>query len=114
MARRKRGNGEEEVGEWPGGEEGDEEVGVQAEVVPTPSDRPKEVTFITPQGVQTVSTEPTDLGDYEGEYKMLSNNETFGLKVMENDPQGRTHHLKNVDHYWAGTAEEFRQAFEKQ
>lgn len=112
MARRKRGD--DDVGEWPETEEGDEEVGVQAEAVPTPSDRPREVSYITPQGIQTMSTDPTDLGDYEGEYKQLSNNETFALKVIENDPQGRTHHLKNVDHYWAGTAEEFRQAFEKQ
>ena len=92
------------------GEEGDEGT---TNPVATPSNRPKEVTYLTPQGIQTMSTDPTDLDDYEVE-KQLSNGETFGLKMVEDDPQGRTHHLKNVDHYWAGTAEEFRQAFEKQ
>ena len=109
MARRKRGD--DEVGEWPAGEEGE---GAQPEPTMTPSTRPKEVTYLTPQGIQTMSTDPTDLDDYEGEYTQLSNGESFGLKIVENDPQGRTHHLKNVEHYWAGTAEEFRQAFEKQ
>lgn len=109
MARRKRGD--DDTGEWPGGEEGE---GAQPEPTMTPSNRPKEVTYLTPQGIQTMSTDPTDLDDYEGEYTQLSNGETFGLKMVDNDPQGRTHHLKNVEHYWAGTAEEFRQAFEKQ
>jgi hypothetical protein len=111
MARRKHG---EDTGEWPGGEEENNEEGAKPEVTATPSTRPKEVTYLTPQGFQTASTDPVDLGDYEGEYKMLSNGETFGLKVVEDDPQGRTHHLKNVEHFWAGTAEEFRQVFEKQ
>jgi hypothetical protein len=108
MARRKRGD--DETGEWPGGDD----EGAQPEPTQTPSTRPKEVTYLTPQGIQTMSTDPTDLDDYEGEYKQLTTGETFGLKMVENDPQGRTHHLKNVDHYWAGTAEEFRHAFEKQ
>ncbi len=114
MARRKHGD---DTGEWPGGGEegeGEGEVGAVPEVTAVPSNRPKEISYVTPQGIQTMSTDPTDLDEYEGEYKMLSNGETFALKVVDDDPQGRTHHLKNVEHFWAGTAEEFRQAFEKQ
>ena len=81
--------------------------------LPVATHRPKEVSVMTPQGLQTISTDPTDLDEYEGEYKQLATGETFGLKVVEDDPHGRTHHAKNVDHFWAGTADEFRAAFEK-
>ena len=110
MARRRSG-GEDDVGEFPVGEETGEH-GVTAEPQPTASSRPKEVTYLTPQGIQTISTDPTDLDDYEGEQATDRGN--FGLKVVENDPQGRTHQLKNVEHFWAGTAEEYRLAFDKQ
>lgn len=116
MARRNRGD--EGGGEWPTTEEehtdAEQEQPVKPEIKPVPSDRPKKLTVMTPEGMQEISTDPTDLEDYEGEYKQLATGETFGLKVVNDDPQGRTHHLKNVDHYWAGTAAEFRQAFEKQ
>jgi hypothetical protein len=120
MARKKHEN---DVGDWPETEtEGVDEAQAEEmeasklnpEPVKVETNRPKEISVITPAGLQTISTDPTDLDQYEGEYKQLSTGEVFGLKKVENDPHGRTHHLKNVDHFWAGTADEFRQAFEKE
>lgn len=112
MARKRRGD--DEPGEWPETEDGEENETLQAEVTSVPSLRPKTVTYMTAAGVQEVSTDPTDLDEYEGEYKQLSTGETFGLKEVENDPHGHTHHLKNVDHFWTGNADDFRKEFEKQ
>jgi hypothetical protein len=78
------------------------------------SDRPEHVTIMTPQGMQEVSTDPTDLEEYEGTYKYLPTGEEFGLKLVRDDAYGKTHHLKNVDHFWSGNVDEFRRAFEKQ
>jgi hypothetical protein len=60
-----------------------------------------------------VSTKPKDLGDFKGSYKHKLYKDPFSLKVVEDDTHGRTHHLKNNDHYWAGTEEEFKAQFEK-
>jgi hypothetical protein len=80
------------------------------EDAPTGGERPREVAG--PTG--PVSTEPTDLDEYEGEYVQTSTGETYGLKVVENDPHGRTHHAKNVDHFWSGTEDEFKLQFERE
>lgn len=113
MARKKRGD--DDVGEWPETEEGDEtETPLSAEVAPVPSLRPKTVSYMTSAGVVEVSTDPTDLDEYEGEYKHLSTGEMYGLKEVPDDPHGKTHHLKNVDHFWTGNADDFRKEFEKQ
>ena len=98
------------------GEEIEEEIEEGAMPVPVAveSNRPKTISYNTPEGIKEMSTDPTDLDEYEGEYTHLSTGETFGLKVVENDPHGKTHHLKNVDHYWVGTADEYRKEFEKQ
>ena len=60
-----------------------------------------------------MSTKPTDLGEYKGSYKHKLYKEPFGLKVVEDETHGRTHHLKNVDHFWSGTEDEFKAQFEK-
>ena len=112
MARKKRDD--DDTTEWPETAEGEEETPLMAEPTPVQSNRPKTVAYMTAEGVKEVSTDPDDLDEYEGEYKQLATGEIFGLKVVEDDPHGRTRHLKNTDHYWAGTAEEFRQAFEKE
>lgn len=79
--------------------------------------RPKTVSVTDPVTGKTteVSTKPTDLKDYKGSYihTAYPKDEEFGLKVIENDPHGRTHHLKSEEHYWEGTADEFKNQFEK-
>ena len=77
----------------------------------TASTRPKEI--FTVKG-ETISTMPTDLEDFEGEYKNADDGEIYGLKMMVGDPHGRPYHLKNEEHYWSGTPEEFKAKFEKQ
>lgn len=39
--------------------------------------------------------------------------EEYGLKLVDNHPHGHTHHLKNAEHYWSGTADQFKAQFEK-
>jgi hypothetical protein len=80
--------------------------------VPLPVERPKP---IDPKSGEPIDTTPVDLDDYEGSYTNVAHpGETFGLKIDEDDPHlGHTHHLKSVDHYWSGTEQEFKEAFEK-
>jgi hypothetical protein len=65
---------------------------------------------------------PTDLDAYKGSYRHVgvgagiyqSKDETYGLKVVPDDPHGRTHKLKSKSgYYWEGTEQEFKDAFEK-
>lgn len=58
---------------------------------------------------------PEDLGDYSGQWRYLPTGEVFGLKVL---PIGqvranKTHTAKSPLKFWDGTAEEFRQQFDK-
>jgi len=73
--------------------------------------RPKQV--LTVKG-DLIDTKPTDLDDYEGAYVNSADGETYGLKMSGDDAFGHTHHLKNEEHYWSGTADEFKKLFEKQ
>lgn len=56
-----------------------------------------------------------DLDEYKGKYKNRSG-EVFGLKLVKSEDAhlGRTHQLKNVEHFWEGNEEEFRLEFEKE
>jgi len=85
------------------------------EVIIPPEER--DSTLARPETVtiegKEVSTKPDDLKEYKGSYKHKLYKEPFGLKVVEDDTHGRTHHLKNTDHFWSGTEEEFKQQFEK-
>ena len=62
-----------------------------------------------------IDTTPDDLDEYKGSYRHAAHpGESFGLKVVEDDPHlGHTHHLKSKDHFWSGTQQEFKEAFEK-
>jgi hypothetical protein len=91
----------------------DEKEGGLPTTAYVPVRRPKEIPVPGGKPGETMSTEPTDLADYEGEYKYLPTGEVFGLKMVEDDPYGHTHHLKNVDHFWSGNEEDFRKNFEK-
>jgi hypothetical protein len=58
-------------------------------------------------------TTPSDLADYKGEFMLAGHKEPFGLKLVMDDPYGRTHHAKNKDYSWTGTPEQFKKEFEK-
>lgn len=51
--------------------------------------------------------------EFSGRYTMKGSDEEFALAVMENDPRGRTHKLKNKVHFWEGSEQEFRLNFDK-
>lgn len=54
-----------------------------------------------------------DLSDYkDGKFKN-SAGEEFQLKIVEDDELGRTHKLKNKEHFWEGTKDQFKKEFEK-
>lgn len=77
--------------------------------------RPTTVSRLSPHGFPAgeMDTTPTDLADYEGEFLHPSHKEPFGLKIVDDDPYGRTHHAKNRDYFWMGTKDEFKAQFEK-
>jgi hypothetical protein len=82
--------------------------------VAAPSDRPETASALdrnTGKVTGEVSTKPTDLGDYKGSYHLGDEKEPYGLKVVEDEVYGRTHLLKNVEHFWAGTEAEFKDKF---
>lgn len=55
----------------------------------------------------------SDLSEYkDGKFKN-SAGEEFQLKIVEDDELGRTHKLKNNEHFWEGTKEDFKKEFEK-
>ena len=98
MARRKKdGEGEE------GGEEG---------AMPFPETMRAET--IDKEG-KLIDRTPTDLDEYEGSYKKKDGDpeESYGLKVVENDPRGNTHKCKSNDHYWEGTELQFKEQFDE-
>jgi len=51
--------------------------------------------------------------DYKGSYTQNGTGEEFGLAVVESDPLGKTHKLRNDEHFWEGTKDEFKAQFEK-
>jgi len=56
----------------------------------------------------------SDLEDYDkGEYIRSSDGEKFSLKIDEEDSIGRTHKLKNQEHYMELTKPDFKLQFEK-
>ncbi len=62
-----------------------------------------------------IDTTPADLKEFKGSYKYkfsADKDERFGLKVIEDDPRGETHHLKSVNHYWSGTEQQFKEQFD--
>lgn len=100
----------------PKGEQIDPLAGTKAGAAAAAAEpRPATVNVTDPVSGKTteVSTTPPDLKDYKGSYTHASYPDKFGLKVMEDDPHGKTHHLKSVDHFWSGTEDEFKQQFEK-
>lgn len=57
---------------------------------------------------------PDDLANYKGKHKNKAG-EVFGLKVLkeEDAPNGKTHQLKNVEHFLEMTEDEYRLEFTK-
>lgn len=51
--------------------------------------------------------------DYKGRYKNKNDGETYALVVVEDDPNGNTHKLKNTAHYFEGSEEDFKANFDK-
>lgn len=51
--------------------------------------------------------------DYKGSYVKTDDGEEYGLAVVESDPLGKTHKLRNEEHFWEGTKDEFKAQFEK-
>lgn len=75
--------------------------------VPNPAD-PKKMTKVGPQDV--------DMAGFSGKYHKIDEHkdaEPYGLKIVDDDPYGKTHHLKNQEHFWTGTEAEFKAQFEK-
>ena len=60
------------------------------------------------------SPSASDLADYDkGEYIRSNDGEKFSLKIDDEDPIGRTHKLKNEEHYMELTKADFKAQFEK-
>jgi hypothetical protein len=102
MARKKRGNGEEE------------EVPTTTEPgMPFPAEALRATTF-DPKTGEPVDSVPVDLEEYdEGTYyyQLGYPEEEFHLKTVEDDPRQNTHHLKSEHHYWEGTELQFKEQF---
>lgn len=61
---------------------------------------------------------PNTTGDYAKDFKDGNFKDTSGkafrLRIVEDDPRGRTHKLKTeAGEFWEGNKEEFRAQFEK-
>jgi hypothetical protein len=82
-----------------------------ATFIPDPESRePGKMKQIGPQEVDMT-------GFDDGSFKKLGEpegSEPYSLKIVEDDPHGQTHHLKNQEHFWSGTAEQFKAHFEKE
>lgn len=55
---------------------------------------------------------PAD-GEFKGRYKNKKDGEEYALVVVEDDPDGKTHKLKNTAHFWEGSEEEFSATFKQ-
>jgi hypothetical protein len=64
-------------------------------------------------GPQKVDMTGFDDGSFrkKGETKK---DEPYQLMIVEDDPMGHTHHLKNQDHFWSGTEEQFKAQFDRE
>lgn len=49
----------------------------------------------------------------DGSYKRIGSDEVFQLKIVKDDPIGRTHKLKNKEHFIEVNEKDFRAQFEK-
>ena len=61
-----------------------------------------------------VGPQAVDVSEYEGSYHKKDepdDAEPYGLKIVENDPYGHTHHAQNQDHHWSGTKDQFEAQF---
>jgi hypothetical protein len=52
------------------------------------------------------------VSEFSGTYTKIDDKEDYALAVVEDDPMGRTHKALNSLHYWEGTREQFRAAFD--
>lgn len=52
-------------------------------------------------------------GAYSGVYINNQDGEPYALAVVRDDPEGKTHKAKNNVHFWEGTAQEFKDRFDK-
>ena len=70
-----------------------------------------------PTKMRQVGPMKVDMEGFDGAYKKLGEpegSEPYGLKKLEEpDQYGNTHYLKNQEHFWAGTEEQFKKEFEK-
>jgi len=57
--------------------------------------------------------DPPDIDEYSGTYIETSTGEEFGHKKVDDDPFGKTHHLKNKVHFHALNDKDFKELFEK-
>jgi hypothetical protein len=97
------------------GEFGEEEHSEEeATALPVPAATIRAQTLDLKTG-KLVDSKPTDLDEYEGGYTKKDGDpeESYGLKVVENDPRGNTHHAKSNDHYWEGTEQQFKEQFDE-
>jgi len=64
-----------------------------------------------------IGPQKVDLSEFdEGQFRKISepeDSEPYHLKIVEDDLSGNTHHLKNQDHFWTGTKEQFKAQFDK-
>lgn len=57
---------------------------------------------------------PVDLEDFNGGKGHVNKaGEEFGLRHEPDHPEGKTHQLKNKEHYWEGDEKAFREEFQK-
>lgn len=77
-----------------------------------------------PTKMRQVGPQPVDTTGYSGTYYHVNEpegSEAYGLKVLDevDDEQeiaahyGHTHFLRNQEHSWSGTKEDFKKFFEK-
>lgn len=87
---------------------------------PAPTPRPQEYPSNIPkvEGKDAFTGLPEAGGGYppdsefKGSYKKKSDGESYALAKVLDDPQGRTHKLKNTLHSWEGTEAEFKDQFD--
>lgn len=94
----------------------------KSEPAAIPSTRP--ATFIPdpesrePGKMKQVGPQKVDVSGYdEGSFKKIGEPEEaepYKLKIVEDDPHGQTHRAINQEHFWSGTAEQFKAQFEKE
>jgi hypothetical protein len=68
-----------------------------------------------PGTFEPVKATPVDLRDFNGGKGHIhtATGEEYGLKIVKDDPRGKTHKLKNETHYFSGTEDDYKKNFEK-